>query len=51
MVKEFEIIVKVVKGMFWVVKKLEIIDKYFDIVKKLRSVLIEIEVVVCLFFL
>lgn len=47
-VKEFETIVKVAKGTPRAAKKLEIIDKYFDIVKKLRSVLTEIEAAVCL---
>lgn len=47
-VKEFETIVKVAKGTPRAAKKLEIIDKYFDIIKKLRSVLSEIEEVVCL---
>lgn len=47
-VKEFETIVKVAKGAPRAAKKLEIIDKYFDIVKKLRSVLTEIEAAVCL---
>nr|XP_022321434.1 uncharacterized protein LOC111123411 isoform X2 [Crassostrea virginica] len=46
--KEFETIVKVAKGTPRAAKKLEVIDKYFDIIKKLRSALMEIEEVVCL---
>ncbi|XP_061168812.1 uncharacterized protein LOC133178058 isoform X1 [Saccostrea echinata] len=47
-VKEFETIVKVAKGTPRAGKKLEIIDKYFDILKKLRTIFLEIEEVVCL---